>query len=73
MVVRIELPSSFVAVIVAPPMGALPGSLTTPAIVPNVVWAFNAAAEKSKAADIRNVRFVIKFESTVESSVEVDT
>jgi hypothetical protein len=67
MVVRIELPSSLVAVIVAPPMGALLGSLTTPAIVPNVVWAHRAAENIRKAAVIKHVRFVIGFWSpTVE-------
>ena len=59
MVVRIELPPSLVAVIVAPPIGALSVFRMIPAIVPNVVCAFEAAAESNSAANIKDVRFVI--------------
>src|ERR1035441_10349026 len=59
MVVRIELPSSLVAVMVASPIGALSGFRMIPAIVPNVVCAFEAAAESNSAVNIKDVRFVI--------------
>ena len=64
------LPSSFVAVTVAPAIGAFAGVVTSPAIVPNGDWAFRLIAVQSSAVDITIVSFFIELKSIVMSSVE---
>jgi hypothetical protein len=69
-VVRIVLPSSFVAVTVAPAIGALAGVVTSPAIVPNGDWAFRIVTVQSSAVDKTTVSLFIELKSIVLSSVK---
>ncbi len=64
-VVRIVLPSSFVAVTVTPAIGALAGVVTSPAMVPNGDWAFRIVTVQSSAVDITIVSLFIELKSIV--------